>query len=78
MLPLGVVAQAVVGGIVVLTKLNPALVAAHFLLSTAIILTAAVVLYVRAGDWRDGRGHAGRRSARTCACSPGCWPRSPR
>jgi len=48
LLPLGVVAQAVVGGIVVLTKLNPALVAAHFLLSTAIILSAAVVLYHRA------------------------------
>jgi cytochrome c oxidase assembly protein subunit 15 len=47
-LPLGVVAQAVLGGIVVLTRLNPALVAAHFLLSTAIILTAAVVLHQRA------------------------------
>ncbi len=47
-LPLGVVAQAVVGGIVVLTKLNPALVAAHFLLSTAIILTSAVILHARA------------------------------
>ena len=46
-LPLGVVAQAVVGGIVVLTKLNPALVAVHFLLSTAIILTSAVVLHAR-------------------------------
>jgi cytochrome c oxidase assembly protein subunit 15 len=47
-LPLGVVAQAVVGGIVVLTKLNPAMVSAHFLLSTAIILTSAVVLHSRA------------------------------
>ena len=47
-LPLGVIAQAVVGGIVVLTKLNPALVAAHFLLSSAIILAAAVVLHARA------------------------------
>ena len=47
-LPLGVIAQAVVGGVVVLTKLNPALVAAHFLLSSAIILTAAVVLHARA------------------------------
>jgi heme a synthase len=47
-LPLGVVAQAVVGGIVVLTKLNPAMVAAHFLLSSAIILTSAVVLHSRA------------------------------
>ena len=46
-LPLGIVAQAVVGGIVVLTKLNPAMVAAHFLLSTAIILTCAVVLHAR-------------------------------
>jgi cytochrome c oxidase assembly protein subunit 15 len=32
----------------VLTKLNPALVAAHFLLSTAIVLTSAVVLHARA------------------------------
>jgi cytochrome c oxidase assembly protein subunit 15 len=47
-LPLGVVAQAVVGGIVVLTRLNPALVAAHFLLSAGIILTSAVVLHARA------------------------------
>jgi heme a synthase len=46
-LPLGVVAQAVIGGIVVLTKLNPALVSVHFLLSTAIILTSAVVLHAR-------------------------------
>jgi cytochrome c oxidase assembly protein subunit 15 len=52
-LPLGVVAQAVVGGIVVLTKLNPALVAAHFLLSTAIILTSAVVLHSRAAALDD-------------------------
>jgi cytochrome c oxidase assembly protein subunit 15 len=46
-LPLGVVAQAVVGGIVVLTHLNPAMVAAHFLLSAGIILTAGVVLHAR-------------------------------
>jgi cytochrome c oxidase assembly protein subunit 15 len=49
-LPLGVVAQAVVGGIVVLTDLNPAVVSAHFLLSTAIILTAAVVLHTWVGE----------------------------
>ena len=52
-LPLGVVAQAVLGGIVVLTKLNPALVAAHFLLSCAIILTSAVVLHTRAAALDD-------------------------
>jgi heme a synthase len=48
-LPLGIVGQAVVGGIVVLTKLNPAMVAVHFLLSSA-ILAAAVTLHVRAGE----------------------------
>ena len=48
-LPFGVIAQAVVGGIVVLTRLNPAMVAAHYLLSSA-ILAAAVVLHVRAGE----------------------------
>jgi heme a synthase len=48
-LPLGIVGQAVVGGIVVLTKLNPAAVAIHFLLSSG-ILAVAVVLYVRAGE----------------------------
>lgn len=50
LLPLGVIAQAVVGGIVVLTDLNPAIVSAHFLLSTAVILTAAVVLHTRVGE----------------------------
>jgi cytochrome c oxidase assembly protein subunit 15 len=48
-LPLGVIAQAVVGGIVVLTHLNPAGVSVHYLLSSA-ILAAAVVLQVRAGE----------------------------
>lgn len=49
-LPFGVILQAVVGGVVVLTRLNPAMVSVHFLLSSAIILTAAVVLHVRAGE----------------------------
>lgn len=48
-LPLGVICQAVVGGLVVLSKLNPALVATHFLLSAG-ILAAAVILHVRAGE----------------------------
>jgi heme a synthase len=47
--PLSVVAQAVVGGIVVLTDLNPAAVAAHFLLSPA-LLAAATALWVRASE----------------------------
>ena len=50
MLPFGVILQAVVGGIVVLTKLNPAAVSVHYLLSTAIILSAAVVLHVRVSE----------------------------
>jgi heme a synthase len=49
-LPAGVIAQAVVGGLVVLSKLNPALVSLHYLLSAAVILSAAVVLYVRTGE----------------------------
>ena len=44
--PAGIIAQAVLGGIVVLTKLNPATVALHFLASIA-VLAAAVALHVR-------------------------------
>jgi cytochrome c oxidase assembly protein subunit 15 len=47
--PLSVVAQAIMGGITVLTKLHPATVSAHFLLSIA-LLAAAVVLWVRTGE----------------------------
>ncbi len=47
--PLGVLAQAVLGGIVVLTDLNPAAVSVHFLLSSA-ILALAVTLYVRCAE----------------------------
>lgn len=44
--PLGVVAQAVLGGFLVLSKLNPGLVSAHFLLSCGLV-AASVVLYAR-------------------------------
>lgn len=44
--PAGVVAQAVIGGIVVLTKLNPAAVSVHFLVSASIV-AAAVIFHVR-------------------------------
>jgi heme a synthase len=61
-LPLGVLAQALLGGITVLTGLSPYTVAAHFLLSMALI-AAAVVLYERvkapsspAGTDPPGRG----------------------
>jgi len=51
--PLGVVAQAVIGGIVVLTKLNPAAVSVHFLVSAAVV-AAAVVLHARCGEGAAG------------------------
>jgi heme a synthase len=47
--PLGVVAQAMWGGVTVLTKLHPAVVAAHYMLSAA-ILVAAYALFARAGE----------------------------
>jgi cytochrome c oxidase assembly protein subunit 15 len=50
--PGGIVAQALIGGLVVLTKLNPALVSVHFLVSVALVATA-VALYVRCQE-REG------------------------
>ncbi len=44
--PFGVIAQAVIGGIVVLTKLSPAAVSVHFLVSAAVV-AAAVALHMR-------------------------------
>jgi cytochrome c oxidase assembly protein subunit 15 len=44
--PVGVLAQAALGGIVVLTKLNPVWVSVHFMVSIAVV-AVAVVLYVR-------------------------------
>lgn len=47
--PFYVVFQAIVGGLTVLTKLNPAVVSAHFLLSVPLV-AAAFALYARAGE----------------------------
>lgn len=47
--PMAVVAQAVIGGIVVLTKLHPAAVALHFLFSPAMLIFC-VALYERSGE----------------------------
>jgi cytochrome c oxidase assembly protein subunit 15 len=49
----GIVAQAVLGGITVLTGLNPVAVMAHFLLSM-VMVAAATVLYWRSGEPGDG------------------------
>jgi cytochrome c oxidase assembly protein subunit 15 len=44
--PAGIIAQAVLGGIVVLTKLDPVWVSVHFLLSVSLV-AVAVVLHVK-------------------------------
>jgi cytochrome c oxidase assembly protein subunit 15 len=52
--PLGVVAQAIIGGIVVLTKLDPIAVSIHFLVSASVV-AASVVLHMRCTESRaDG------------------------
>jgi heme a synthase len=57
--PFGVIAQAVIGGIVVLTKLSPATVSVHFLVSAAVV-AAAVALHVRCGQLRSPQELGGR------------------
>ncbi len=49
---IGTAAQAVLGGVTVLTGLDPLIVSAHFLLSM-VLVTAAVVLVARSGDLGD-------------------------
>jgi len=61
--PLGVVAQAVIGGIVVLTKLSPAAVSVHFLVSAA-VLAAAVALHMRCAQIADTSGGSGTATVR--------------
>jgi cytochrome c oxidase assembly protein subunit 15 len=54
-LGLGIPAQAVLGGITVLTNLNPYVVGLHYLLSTVLVGLAAVLLYrVRVGPKSSG------------------------
>ena len=55
--PLGVVAQAVIGGIVVLTKLSPATVSVHFLVSAAVV-AAAVALHMRCAEIASTSGES--------------------
>ena len=70
--PAGVIAQAVIGGIVVLTKLNPALVSVHFLLSAAIV-AAAVALHVKCTEGDNPPTAVVRGDLRLL--SAGCHPR---
>lgn len=61
-LVLGVLAQVVIGGIVVLTGLNPWANMAHFLVSM-VLLANALVLY-RASSWESGSLHSVRVTGR--------------
>ena len=54
LLPIGVLAQAILGGLTVIFELKPGFVMAHFLLSMA-ILAAAVALYWRSRHERGSR-----------------------
>jgi heme a synthase len=49
----GIMAQALLGGLSVLTHLNPYVVACHFLLSI-VLVALAIALYERSGDAGDG------------------------
>jgi len=60
--PAGILAQAALGGIVVLTKLDPVWVSVHFLLSMALV-AAAVALHVRCTE-----------SPSCTRILAGCWP----
>ncbi len=78
-LVVGVLAQAVLGGIVVYTKLNPYVVMVHFF-ATMLLLVDAVVLVHRSTRWTTRPDRAacwcpGRSSASTTA-SWRCWPSS--
>ena len=66
--PLGVVAQAVIGGIVVLTKLNPATVSVHFLVSAAVV-AAAVALHMRFAQASSPRASTVRRDLRAMSAA---------
>jgi heme a synthase len=63
---LGVLAQAVLGGITVLTHLNPATVAAHFLVS-AVVIAVSTVLLRRMGEADGPPAPAGRPELRWLA-----------
>lgn len=68
-----VMGNAVLGGITVLTGLNPYSVAGHFLLATSLI-TVTTVTWQRAGE---GDTAPARACPVRCASSPGHWSRPP-
>ncbi len=57
LLGLGIPGQAVIGGVTVLTNLNPYVVGLHYVLSLVLVVLASVLLYrVRRGPQRDSWG----------------------
>ena len=60
----GVLAQAVIGGIVVYTKLNPYLVMVHFLASMLLVADAVVLVHRSTRDYGPGSGRPARGRAR--------------
>ena len=53
----GVLAQAVLGGIVVYTKLNPYLVMVHFFATMLLLVDAVVLVHRSTRDYTPGSGH---------------------
>ncbi len=53
----GVLLQAVLGGIVVYTKLNPYLVMVHFFATMVLLVNAVVLVHRSTRDYRPGSGH---------------------
>jgi cytochrome c oxidase assembly protein subunit 15 len=66
--PLGVAAQAAIGGVVVLTKLNPFWVSFHFVVSVTVV-AAAVALHVRCTEASDPAAPVVRRELRLLAAA---------
>jgi len=57
LLGLGIPGQAIIGGVTVLTNLNPYVVGLHYVLSLVLVILASVLLYrVRRGPKRDSWG----------------------
>jgi cytochrome c oxidase assembly protein subunit 15 len=66
--PAGVLAQAAIGGVVVLTKLDPVWVTVHFLISAAVV-AAAVALYARSSEGTGPARPLVRRELRLLAAA---------
>ena len=56
-LVVGILAQAVLGGIVVYTKLNPYLVMVHFFATMVLLVNAVVLVHRSTRDYGPGSGH---------------------